>query len=107
VAALEVLVTGADVVVVVESVDDDEDSDAEVGTWVVDVVAGVADPAVVAVVADPAVVDEVAGVAAEWAVVSVATRIPSPTAENAAVAPTSRVTRLTRATARSRDRTAG
>jgi hypothetical protein len=98
VAALEVLVTGADVVVVVESVDDEEDSDAEVGTWVVDVVAQVA---------DPAVVDEVAGVAAEWAVVSVATRIPSPTAENAAAAPTSRVTRRTRATARSRDRTAG
>jgi hypothetical protein len=100
VAALDVLVTGADVVVVVESVDadadadcddeaedeDDEDSDDELGARVV---------------------DGVAGVAAEWAVVSVATRIPSPTAENAAAAPTTRVTRRTRATARSRDRTPG
>jgi hypothetical protein len=101
VAALDVLVTGADVVVVVESVDGDVDADVDCDDDE-DEDDGDSDDELGA-----RVVDGVAGVAAEWAVVSVATRIPRPTAENAAVAPTSRVTRRTRATARSRDRTAG
>ena len=102
-----VVVTGADVVVVVESVADDADAADEEGDDEEDVDDEDFDDEV----GDPAtlvleVVDVVAG-AAEWAVLSVAIRTPSPAAARAAAAATTPVARRTLATARSRDRAAG